>query len=232
MIDITKNIRAVQNDISILVQRYHRTPNSVTLVAVSKFQPISALQIACQAGLTDFAENYVQEALPKISALGQEKITWHYIGRIQSNKTRQIAEHFYWVHTIDRLEIAQKLNDARPLNLPPLNVCIQVNLASMSKKGGISLSALSDLAHTISKLPRLHLRGLMTIPDFHNGLTQQQSPYEQLAEARTLLDHEGLPLDTLSMGMSGDLEAAISMGSTIVRVGTAIFGARPTQGVK
>lgn len=232
MIDIAKNIRAVQNDISILVQRYQRAPNSVMLVAVSKFHPISSIEIAHEAGITAFAENYVQEALPKISALREKIINWHYIGKIQSNKSRQIAEYFSWVHTIDRLEIAQKLNDTRPLDLPPLNVCIQVNLASNPKKGGIPLSALSDLAYAISKLPRLYLRGIMTIPDFHNDLFQQQMPYKQLAHAKELLDSQGIPLDTLSMGMSGDLEAAISMGATIVRVGTAIFGPRPTQGVK
>lgn len=232
MIDIVKNIRAVQNDISILVQRYQRLPNSVTLIAVSKFQPISSIQIAHQAGITQFAENYVQEALPKISALREKNITWHYIGRIQSNKTRQIAEYFSWAHTIDRLDIAQKLNDSRPSHLPPLNVCIQVNLASFSKKGGVSLSGLSDLAQAVSNLPHLQLRGLMTIPDLHNDFIQQQIPYQQLAEAKTRLLNEGISLDTLSMGMSGDLEAAISMGATIVRVGTAIFGPRPIEGVQ
>lgn len=229
MIDIVKNIRTVQKTICLLEQQSARPQGSVRLIAVSKFHPISAIQQAYQTGIIDFGENYLQEAIGKISALPLENMTWHFIGQIQSNKSRLIAEHFDWVHTVEKLTIAKRLNDARSNLGTPLNICLQVNIDGSKHKGGVSLSNLSELAHAVSKFPHIRLRGLMAIPDYHDTLPAQQAGYRLLAEAKAKLCSEGLKLDTLSMGMSQDLEAAISMGATMVRVGTAIFGPRPIK---
>jgi PLP dependent protein len=229
MIDIVKNIRTVQKTICLLEQQSARPKGSVRLIAVSKFHTISAIQQAYQTGIIDFGENYLQEAIGKISALTLENITWHFIGQIQSNKSRLIAEHFDWVHTVEKLTIAKRLNDARSNLGGPLNICLQVNIDGSKHKGGVSLSNLSELAHAVSKFPHIRLRGLMAIPDYQDTLPAQQAGYRLLAEAKAKLCSEGLKLDTLSMGMSQDLEAAISMGATMVRVGTAIFGPRPIK---
>ena len=207
------------------MQAAGRKPQSVRLIAVSKTQPAEALAQAYAAGQRDFGENYLQEALEKQVKLQYlEDIVWHFIGPIQSNKTRPIAENFTWVHSIDREKIAQRLNDQRPTQLEPLQVCIQVNIDDESTKSGVSLADLPRLAQAISQMPRLQLRGLMSIPSAANNAHQQNAAFNKLHVALEQLQLRGL--DTLSMGMSGDLEAAIAQGSTMVRVGTDIFGAR------
>ncbi|MGI9259084.1 MAG: YggS family pyridoxal phosphate-dependent enzyme [Gammaproteobacteria bacterium] len=202
-------------------------PENPKILAVSKRQPVAAIRSAYECGLRDFGENVVQEALPKIEALAALDICWHFIGRIQSNKTRDIAEHFDWVHTIDRLKIAQRLNDQRPHFAPPLNVCIQINQAGESQKGGIAESELSELSAAVAELPALRLRGLMSLPPATDDPEDSAPHFARLRELRDSLEAEGFSPDTLSMGMSSDLEVAVREGSTIVRVGTAIFGPRP-----
>ena len=202
-----------------------RANGAVALVAVSKTQPAEAIRQAAAAGQQAFAENYLQEALAKQDELTDlPGLIWHFIGPIQSNKTRPIAERFDWVHTVDRLRIAERLSQQRPDDRPPLNVCLQVNVSGEASKSGVSLAALPELVAAVAQLPRLRLRGLMTIPAPANGLAQQRMPFRILREAMAALALPGL--DTLSMGMSDDLEAAILEGATLVRVGTALFGPR------
>ncbi len=204
-----------------------REPQSVQLMAVSKPQPPAALQAAYAWGQRRFGENYLQEALDKqASLLSLVDIEWHFIGPIQSNKTRPIAEHFAWVHSIDREKIAQRLNEQRPAHLSPLQVCIQVNIDDETTKSGVSLADLPALVAAILPLPRLQLRGLMAIPAATNNPEQQRSAFAKLRQAMAQIQATGVTLDTLSMGMSGDMEAAIAEGATFVRVGTDIFGAR------
>ncbi len=202
--------------------------SSVTLLAVSKTQRPAAVREALDAGQTRFGENYVQEALDKIAALADRRaaLEWHLIGPLQSNKTRAVAEAFDWVHGIDRLKLAERLSAQRPASLPPLQVCVQVNISGEASKSGVSPAELPALAHAVAALPRLRLRGLMAIPEPAGDLDAQRRPHRALRERFEALRAEGLALDTLSMGMSADLEAAILEGATIVRVGTAIFGAR------
>ena len=202
-----------------------RSPGAVALVAVSKTQPAEAIRLAAAAGQLAFGENYLQEALAKQDALADlPGLIWHFIGPIQSNKTRPIAERFDWVHTVDRLRIAERLSQQQPADKPPLNVCLQVNVSGEASKSGVSLAALPELAAAVAQLPRLRLRGLMTIPAPATGFEQQRMPFRILREAMAGLALPGL--DTLSMGMSDDLEAAILEGATLVRVGTALFGPR------
>jgi PLP dependent protein len=196
------------------------------LLAVSKEQPTSAIREVAIAGQLDFGESYLQEALGKIEALADLELTWHYIGQIQSNKTRPIAEHFHWVHTVDRLKIAERLSEQRPATSPDLNICIQVKLADEPGKGGIAPAESTALAQAIVRLPRVRLRGLMCIPPPREDFAAQLTYFRQCSELQRSLNEKGLALDTLSMGMSTDLEAAIAAGATIVRVGTAIFGER------
>jgi pyridoxal phosphate enzyme (YggS family) len=203
-----------------------RAVADVTVLAVSKQQPVAAIRAAYQAGLRNFGENFFQEAAAKIAELEALDITWHFIGRIQSNKTRDIAELFQWVHTVDRLKIATRLNDQRPHFSPPLNVCIQVNQAGESQKGGVEESEVAALARAVMSLPRLRLRGLMTLPPATPNPETNAPLFARLNTLKAALIDAGIPLDTLSMGMSADLEAAIGQGSTIVRIGTAIFGPR------
>lgn len=204
-----------------------RNPQTVHLIAVSKTQPATVIRQAYAFGQRAFGENYLQEALDKQAELTDcSDITWHFIGPIQSNKTRSIAEHFTWVHSIDREKIAQRLNDQRPAHLPCLQVCLQVNIDDESTKSGVSLTGLLALAKAVSRFPHLKLRGLMTIPAPSNSTDQQRATFAKLHRAFVDLQHQGFELDTLSMGMSGDLEAAIAEGATFVRVGTDIFGAR------
>lgn len=205
-----------------------RNPQTVHLVVVSKTQSAAAVAQAYRCGQRHFAENYLQEALEKVNALRPLKdIQWHFIGPIQSNKTRAIAENFAWVHSIDREKIAQRLNEQRPQDLEPLQVCLQVNIDDEPSKSGVSLQDLPALAHAIEQLPRLQLRGLMTIPAPSDNPLQQRATFARLREALSDLQARGfIALDTLSMGMSSDLEAAIAEGATLVRVGTDIFGAR------
>lgn len=204
-----------------------RDAKNVRLIAVSKTQPAEAIAQAYACGQRDFGENYLQEALEKQSELvALHDIQWHFIGPIQSNKTRPIAENFAWIHSIDREKVAQRLNDQRPDNLPPVQVCLQVNLDDENTKSGVTLQELPALAYAVSQLPRLQLRGLMAIPAASNNPAQQHAAFAKLKCALEDLKAQGHAVDTLSMGMSGDLEAAIAEGSTMVRVGTDIFGAR------
>jgi hypothetical protein len=196
------------------------------LVAVSKTHPAEMVRAAAAAGQRDFGENYVQEALAKIAALSDLPLAWHFIGPIQSNKTRAIAESFHWVHSVDREKIAVRLSDARPAHLPPLNVCIEVNVSGEASKSGVAPEELAALAKHVSSLPRLALRGLMAIPEPTPDAELQRRRFRMLRELKDALVGEGLALDTLSMGMSADLETAIAEGATMVRVGTAIFGER------
>ncbi|MHC8307817.1 YggS family pyridoxal phosphate-dependent enzyme [Pseudomonas sp. PB3P13] len=223
MSTIADNIVQVTSRIQAATLAAHRDEHSVQLLAVSKTKPAEALREAWAAGIRDFGENYLQEALSKQLELADLPLIWHFIGPIQSNKTRAIAEHFAWVHSVDRLKIAQRLSEQRPADLPPLNICIQVNVSGEASKSGCTPADLPALANAISELPRLTLRGLMAIPEPTEERAAQDAAF---AAVRNLQASLNLPLDTLSMGMSHDLESAIAMGATWVRVGTALFGAR------
>lgn len=206
--------------------RYGRAPDRVGLLAISKGQPVEALRTLALAGQRDFGENYLQEALGKISELAELSLTWHFTGQIQSNKTRPIAEQFAWVHTVDRERIAARLNEHRPPHVSPLNICVQVSLESEAGKGGVMPDELPALASQIRKMPRLRLRGLMCIPPPRESFDEQLALFRRLHALFEDLNRSGCELDTLSMGMSSDLEAAIAAGATWVRIGTAIFGSR------
>jgi pyridoxal phosphate enzyme (YggS family) len=203
-----------------------RDSRDVRLVAVSKTFPAARVREALEAGQHDFGENYLQEALEKIEALAGLPIVWHFIGPIQSNKTRPIAEHFHWVHSVDRLKIAERLSAQRPDHLPPLDICLQVNVSGEASKSGVSPEALPELAGAAARLPRVRLRGLMAIPEPTPDPELQRRRFEELRALRDALNRAGLALDTLSMGMSDDLESAVAAGATIVRIGRAIFGER------
>jgi PLP dependent protein len=227
MADIKANLAQVSQHIEQLIQQYRRTEGCVRLLAVSKTKPLSALNAAYEAGQRAFGENYVQEAVDKCHALAHlQDIEWHFIGPIQSNKSRLIAETMHWVHSIDREKIARRLNEQRATDLPPLNVCIQVNISDEESKSGIALSQLDEMVALIKTLPNLHLRGLMAIPAPQESHAAQCAVYAPLVEAFVDLSKSDSMIDTLSIGMSGDLAAAIESGSTMVRVGTAIFGER------
>ena len=206
--------------------QYGRQRDEVQLIAVSKTQTADSLRTAYSLGQRHFGENYLQEALDKMTRLSDCNITWHFIGSIQSNKTKIIAEKFNWVHSIDRLKIAQRLNNARPEDLEPLNVCLQVNISEENTKSGINASDIHELAHQVATLPKLRLRGLMALPAAYENFEQQRTSFATLKQQFDELKQSGLPLDTLSMGMSNDLEAAIAEGATLVRIGSAIFGPR------
>lgn len=223
MSTIAANISTLRSRIESAARAAQRDPGSVGLLAVSKTKPAGAIREAFAAGLRDFGENYLQEALGKQAELSDLPLCWHFIGPIQSNKTRAIAENFAWVHSVDRLKIAQRLSEQRPEGLEPLNICIQVNVSGEASKSGCTPEDLPALVASISELPRLTLRGLMAIPEPTDDVNAQAAAF---AAVRTLRDNLNLPLDTLSMGMSHDLEAAIAQGATWVRIGTALFGAR------
>jgi len=223
---IADNIARVRAQMAAACQSAGRAPGSVQLLAVSKTWGTDAVRTAYSAGQTDFGENYIQEAVDKITALRDLPLVWHCIGPIQSNKTRLVAEHFDWVHSIDRLKIAQRLSEQRPEHLPPLQVCIQVNVDGGETKSGVRPPELPALAQAVAALPRLQLRGLMTIPEPAETEEQMRAVHRQAKDLFEQLHAQGLPLDTLSMGMSADMTAAIAEGSTMVRVGTGIFGAR------
>jgi pyridoxal phosphate enzyme (YggS family) len=204
-------------------QRSGRSPSSVAIVGVSKQHPATAIAAAHREGLSHFGESYVQEALPKIAALRDLPLTWHFVGKLQANKTRQVSETFDWVHTVDRLKIAERLNEQRNAFAAPLNVLIQVNQGGEDQKGGVPPEDVAALARAIEQLPRLKLRGLMTLPP------QSGAPahwFAKLAALRAQLERDGIVLDSLSMGMSADFEDAIAAGATLVRIGTAVFGSR------
>ena len=226
MTAILSNLQAVHTAIDQAALLSQRDASQITLLAVSKTVPASVIREAYSAGQQAFGENFVQEALDKMHDLRDLPLQWHFIGPIQSNKTRAIAENFSWVHSVDRLKIAQRLSEQRPGNLPPLNVCVQINVSGEATKGGVTADEAEALAHAIAVLPRLKLRGLMAIPAPVAGLPEQRAPFAQMRELLQCLNTTGLNLDTLSMGMSHDLTAAILEGATIVRVGTAIFGSR------
>jgi pyridoxal phosphate enzyme (YggS family) len=223
MSTIADNISLVSSRIHAATLAANRAENSVQLLAVSKTKPAQVLREAYAAGLRDFGENYLQEALGKQLELADLPLIWHFIGPIQSNKTRAIAEHFDWVHSVDRLKIAQRLSEQRPADLPPLNICIQVNVSGEASKSGCAPADLPALANAISELPRLKLRGLMAIPEPTEDRAAQDAAFAAVQSLQASLN---LPLDTLSMGMSHDLESAIAQGATWVRIGTALFGAR------
>jgi hypothetical protein len=204
-----------------------RNADSVTLLAVSKGQPAELIRAAAAAGVADIGESYLAEALGKMEALGDLALTWHFIGRLQANKTRHVAERFAWVHGLDRLKLAERLAAQRPYHAPALNVCIQVNLAGETSKGGVQPEEAPALAAAVAALPRLALRGLMCIPPEETDPGRQRAWFARLRALRDALNAGGLGLDTLSMGMSGDFEAAIQEGATLVRIGTALFGPRP-----
>lgn len=232
MSTISTRLEQIRQRIQQAEARYRRDAHSVTLMAVSKTKPLAAIMEAYASGQRVFGESYVLEAVDKIQTLearaDHPDIDWHFIGPIQSNKTRLIAAHFNWVHSVDRLKIAQRLNDQRPAELPPLNVCLQVNISGEASKSGLPAEELDSLAETILTLPRLRLRGLMTVPAPQTDITRQRAPFAALRalQENLMRCHSGLTLDTLSMGMTDDMEAAIAEGSTMVRIGTAIFGAR------
>ncbi len=229
MTTIASNLQVVRDAIAAAAVAAGRHIDEIKLLAVSKTFPPYALREAYQAGQTCFAESYVQEAIDKIPALQDLPIEWHFIGPIQSNKTRAIAENFSWVHSVDRLKIAERLSQQRPAHLPPLQVCLQVNISMEASKSGVAADEAVALAHAIAKLPNLTLRGLMAVPKSSNDVMSQRVPFTQLRKLRDQLNREGLRLDTLSMGMSDDFAAAIAEGATIVRIGTAIFGSRTYQ---
>jgi len=224
--DVAHNLAAVRARIAAAAARAGRNPASIRLLAVSKTQPAAAVTAAWEAGQRDFGENYLQDAAPKLDALADREIHWHFIGQLQSNKTRVIAERFHWVHALDREGIARRLSEQRPAALPPLEVCIQVNVSGEASKGGVAPERLPALAEAVAALPRLRLRGLMSIPAESEGEAAQRAPHHRLRELLETLQARGLALDTLSMGMTGDLEAAVLEGSTLLRIGTAIFGPR------
>lgn len=223
---IASNLQAIHHAIAQAAHSAQRRVEDVALLAVSKTFPAAAVRDAYSAGQHVFGENYVQEALDKIAALRDLPLEWHFIGPVQSNKTRAIAENFAWVHGVDRLKIAERLSAQRPPNMPPLNVCIQVNVSGEDSKSGVTPAEAFELAQAVAQLPQLKLRGLMAIPAPVAGLAEQRLPFALLRELMRQLNAQGLQLDTLSMGMSYDLEAAVLEGATIVRVGTAIFGVR------
>ncbi|MEX3954562.1 YggS family pyridoxal phosphate-dependent enzyme [Trinickia sp. EG282A] len=228
MSSIADNLAAVHGRIAQAALAAQRDPASVKLLAVSKTFPADDVRTAFAAGQRAFGENYVQESIAKIEALAdlRAQIEWHFIGPLQSNKTRPVAEHFDWVHSVDRLKIAQRLSEQRPPNLAPLNVCLQVNVSGESSKSGVAPSDAPTLAKEIAAMPRLVLRGLMSIPEPTEDVDTQRAQHRTLRALFEALRAEGLSIDTLSMGMSADLEAAVFEGATIVRIGSAIFGAR------
>ena len=223
MSTIADNIGLVSQRIRAAADAVQRDASSIHLLAVSKTKPSQAVREAYAAGMHDFGENYLQEALGKQRELTDLPLSWHFIGPIQSNKTRAIAENFAWVHSVDRLKIAQRLSEQRPADLPPLNICIQVNVSGEASKSGCTPADLPALATAISALPRLKLRGLMAIPEPTEDRAEQDAAFATVRDLQASLN---LALDTLSMGMSHDLESAIAQGATWVRIGTALFGAR------
>lgn len=226
--EITENLNVVAGRIVAACHACERDPASVVLLAVSKTRPAEDVRSAYDAGQRHFGENYLQEALEKQSELADLDIVWHFIGPLQSNKTREVAHHFQWMHTVDRLKVARRLSEQRPQGLAPLNICLQVNIDGEESKSGVAPAELPQLAAAVAELPNLRLRGLMAIPAPRGAEQDRCAPFVQLAalleELRAQLP--GQALDTLSMGMSGDMEAAIASGATIVRIGTDIFGAR------
>ena len=223
---IAQNVVSLKQRIQAAARDCARPADSIRLLAVSKQQPAASIRAAAAAGLSEFGENYLQESLDKMTALADLPLCWHFIGPIQSNKSRAIANHFDWIHSIDRLKIARRLSEQREPQRPPLQICLQVNIGAEHSKAGVSPAALAELAAAVNELPRLNLRGLMTIPPPTSDRAVQRAAFAQLRHALESLQAATPQLDTLSMGMSADLEAAIAEGATLLRIGTALFGAR------
>jgi pyridoxal phosphate enzyme (YggS family) len=226
---VEKRLQAVKFRIQEAARACGRDPREIVLVAVSKTFPPDVMRAAYAAGQRDFGESYAQEAIAKMEALADLDLRWHFIGPLQSNKTRPVAERFDWVHSVDRSKVAERLSAQRPEGLPPLQVCVQVNVSGEATKSGVMPGEAKALAHEVAALPRLALRGLMTLPEPTEDTAVQRRRFAALAALLAELRDEGLAVDTLSMGMSDDLESAIACGSTLARVGTAIFGARPNS---
>ena len=226
MIRVTENLPKIHDLLAIAAVEAGRDPDTVKLLAVSKKQPLDSVLAAAALGQRDFGENTVQEGLYKIRATAEERLTWHFIGHLQSNKTRTVAENFDWVHTIDKPKIARRLSQQRPVELAPLNVCLQVNIDNEPSKSGVDIDKLSELAAACSDLPNIRLRGLMCLPAIRDDFEEQRRPFAKLRELAEALQRSGVPIDTLSMGMTADYRAAIFEGATIVRIGTALFGER------
>lgn len=226
MIGVTENLGLIRDLLDAAARDAGRDPGSVRLLAVSKGKPSSLVLEAADSGQAEFGENFVQEGVDKVLATAGRGLTWHFIGHLQSNKSREVAEHFDWVHTIDRLKIARRLSEQRPASRADLNVCIQVNVDAEPGKSGIDAASLAELAREVQGLPRIRLRGLMCLPAIRKGFDAQREPFARLRQLAGDLRSRGIPLDTLSMGMTDDFRAAVFEGSTIVRIGTAIFGAR------
>ena len=226
MLTIAERARFLLAEISRLEQLHGREPGSVALIGIGKTNPAQSIREAWAGGVRQFGESYLQEALAKIPELADLRIVWHFVGRIQANKTAAIAATFDWVHGVDRLRIARRLNDQRPEHLPPLNCCLEVNSGGETSKGGVGEEELAALAAAVATMPRLRLRGLMTLPEASRELAQQREPFARLAQQLAQLRVAIPQLDTLSMGMSADMEAAIAEGATMVRIGTALFGPR------
>ena len=224
--DLTGRFADARKRIASAASQWGRSPESVQLVAISKGHSAEAIRTVAGFGQRDFGENYLQEVLPKFESLQDLPLVWHFTGQIQSNKTRPIAEHFAWVHTVDREKIAARLSEQRPPHLAPINVCVQVSLEDEPGKGGVPVAEVASLAAKIATMPHLRLRGLMAIPPPHETFEEQKALFDRMSALFRDLNGKGLQLDTLSMGMSDDLEAAIAAGSTLVRIGTAIFGER------
>ncbi len=231
MTRITAHLLAVRQRIAAAETRFDRTPGSVRLLAVSKGQPVAALREAYSAGQHNFGESYAQEALGKIAALADCAPEWHFIGPLQRNKTRTVAAHFDWVQSLDRLTLAERLHAQRPAEMPALQVCIEVNISGETSKSGVAPGDVPALATAVAALPRLQLRGLMALPAPTNEFAAQRAAFQRLRVLYDDLCARGFTLDTLSMGMSDDMEAAIAAGATLVRVGTAIFGERPPKAI-
>jgi len=222
----SESVRVAQTRIAEACRGSGRSVDSVTLLAVSKGQSSAAIDAAAATGVENFGENFLQEALPKIESLAGRELTWHFIGRLQANKTRQVAENFAWVHGVDRLKIAERLSAQRPDHAPPLNVCLQLHVGGEESKGGVEAVDVASLATAVAALPNIRLRGLMSMPPAEADVTRQRHWFAQTRQVFDYLNEHGHRLDTLSMGTSADFEAAILEGSTIVRIGTAIFGPR------
>ena len=226
MIRVTENLAYIRDLLAKSAADAGRDAESIRLLAVSKKQPVSSVIEAAAAGQCDFAENFVQEGLEKIAGAGRDDLCWHFIGHLQSNKTQAVADHFDWVHTVDRFKIAERLSNQRPKHLRDLNICLQVNIDDEPGKSGVAVIEVIDLARQMAALPRIRLRGLMCLPKMRSDVEAKREPFARLRELSDTLLTDGIAVDTLSMGMSGDFQAAILEGSTIVRIGTAVFGPR------
>jgi len=226
VIRVTENLAIISDLLAEAAIGAGRDPADVRLLAVSKKQPLDKILEAADAGQRDFGENFVQEGVAKIEATSGRNLTWHFIGHLQSNKTRTVAENFDWVHTIDKLKTAQRLSAQRPDDRDPLDVCLQVNVDEETSKSGVAADAVPDLAAAVAELPRLRLRGLMCLPAVREGFDEQRKPFAIVRRLADTLRQQGIETDTLSMGMTGDFRAAVFEGATIVRIGTALFGER------